>query len=132
MKEDKNITCKSYALVTLENDHSCNASFSLSNFLINKLKDKTMISSIRFWCDGCASQFRRQYAFYMMTQFDRDIYLQWHFFKANHGKGAVDGISGTVKHAVFRHVLSNKVVIKSPQEFAEYADSIRPNICHFC
>ena len=54
--------------------------------------------------------------------------MQWHFFEANHGKGAVDGIGGTVKHAVFRHVLSNKVVIKSPRQFAEYADSILPNI----
>ena len=50
------------------------------------------------------------------------------FFEANHGKGAIDGIGGTVRHAVFRHVLSNKVVIKSLQQFAEYADSILPNI----
>ena len=64
----------------------------------------------------------------MMTKFDRDISLQWHFFEANHGKRAVDGIDGTVKHAVFRHVLSNKVVTTSPQQFAEYADSILPNI----
>ena len=64
----------------------------------------------------------------MMTKFDRDISLQWHFFQANHGKGPVDGVGGTVKHAVFRHVLSNKVVIKPPQQFAEYEDSILPNI----
>ena len=50
------------------------------------------------------------------------------FFEANHGKGAIDGIGGTLRHAVFRHVLSNKVVIKSPRQFAEYADSILPNI----
>ena len=63
-----------------------------------------------------------------MPKFDRDISLQWHFFEANHGKGAVDGIGGTVKHAVFRHVLSNKVVIKSPQQFDEYADYTLPNM----
>ena len=27
-------------------------------------------------------------------------------FKANHRKGAVDGIGGTVKHAVYSHVLT--------------------------
>ena len=32
------------------------------------------------------------------------------------------------KHSVFRHVLSKKVVIKSPKHFAEYADSILLNI----
>ena len=62
MEEDKKVTCKSYALVTLENDHSCNVNFTLNNFLINKLKKETMIS----WSYGCESQFRYQYAFYMM------------------------------------------------------------------
>ena len=62
MIEDKKVTCKSYALITLENDHSCNVSFDLNNFLINKLKEKTKT----YWSDGCASQFRSQYAFYMM------------------------------------------------------------------
>ena len=33
-----------------------------------------------------------------------------------------------MKHAVFRHVLSKQLVIKSPKHFAEYADSILPNI----
>ena len=31
-----------------------------------------------------------------------------------------------VKHAVFRHVLSKQIAIKSPKHFAEYADSILP------
>ena len=56
------------------------------------------------------------------------IYNGTTYFEANHGKGAVDGIGGTVKHAVFRHVLSNRFVIKLPKHFAEYADSILPKI----
>ena len=48
-----------------------------------------------FWSDGCASQFRSQYAFYMLTKFDTDIDIQWHYFEANHGKGVVDGIGGS-------------------------------------
>ena len=54
--------------------------------------------------------------------------IKFDFFEANHGKGEVHGVGGTVKHAVFRHVLSNKVAMKSPQQFSEYADSILPNI----
>ena len=79
---------------------------------------------MKFWSDGCASQFRSQYAFYMLTKLDINIEIQWHFFEANHGKGSVDGIGGTVKHAV----LSNKVVITSPKHFAEYTNSILPKI----
>ena len=34
-----------------------------------------------------------------------------------------------VNHAVFRHVQSKQVVIKSHKHFVEYADSVRRNIC---
>ena len=73
---------KSYALVTLENNHSCNASFALNNFLINIVKE-AKITSIKFWSDGCSSQFCSQFAFCMMEKFDRDVELQWHYYEAN-------------------------------------------------
>ena len=78
MKENEKVICKSYTLVTLENDHSCNASFALNNFLINKVKEEAKITSIKFWSNGCASQFRSQFPFFMMAKFDRDVELQWH------------------------------------------------------
>ena len=122
------VTCKSYTLVTLENNHSSSASFALDNFLINKVNEDAKITSIKFWSDGCASQCCSQSALYMMTKSERDVELQWYYFEASHGKGAVYGIGGMVKHAVFRHVLRKQVVIKSPKHFAKYADSILPNI----
>ena len=36
----------------------------------------------------------------------------------------MDGIGGTVKNLVFRHVKSGKVVINTPEEFAHYADNV--------
>ena len=36
----------------------------------------------------------------------------------------MDGIGGTVKNLVFRHVKSGKVVINTPKEFAHYADKV--------
>ena len=47
---------------------------------------------------------------------------------SNHGKGACDGVGGTIKHAVFRKILSNQVVINTPKEFATYADSLLKSI----
>ena len=75
------------------------------------------------WSKGCASQFRSQYAFYMLTKFDADIDIQWHYFEANHGKWAV---GGRAKHSVFCRVKSHQVVIQSPVHFAEYANSTLP------
>ena len=50
------------------------------------------------------------------------------YFEVNHGKGVADGIGGTVKHVVYSHVLTKRVVIKSPKQFAEYANKILPKI----
>ena len=100
--------------MTLENGHSRNASFAMNNFFINKVKEKAKIISIKFWSD--ASQFHSQLAFYLITKFDRDVELQWHY--------TLKPIM--VKHAVFRHVLSKQIAIKSPKHFAEYAYSILP------
>ena len=83
--------CTSFALIALENDHGCNVSFALNNFLIKEIEKRIEVKKIKFWSDGYVSQFRNQYAFYMMTKFSKDIDIQWHFFEANHGKGAVDG-----------------------------------------
>ena len=43
-------------------------------------------------------------------------------------KDVVDGTSGTVKYAVYSHVLTNRVAIKSQKQFAEYANEILPKI----
>ena len=87
--------CSNYALITPETDHSCNTSLGLNNFLIEQISKEKDVMKVIFWSDGCASQFRSQYAFYMLTKFDTDIDIQWHYFEANHGKGVVDGIGGS-------------------------------------
>ena len=119
--ENHQIVCSNYALITPENDHSCNISFGLNNFFIEQMqisKEKD-VKKVIFWSDGCASQFCSQYAFYMLTKFDTDIDIQCYYFEANHGQGAVDEIGGCVKHSVFRYVKSHQVVIQSPVHFAE-------------
>ena len=64
----------------------------------------------------------------MLSKFDHSINTEWNYFEANHGKGVVDGIGSTVKDAAYSHVLTNKVVIKSPKQFAEYANEVLPKI----
>ena len=87
--ENHQIVCSSYALITPENDHGCNISFGLKNFLIEQISKEKDVKKVIFWSDGYASQFRSQYALYMLAKFDTDIGIQWHYFQANHGKGAV-------------------------------------------
>ena len=67
------------------------------------------IKTVKFWSDGCASQFRNQFAFFILSKFDHAINTEWNYFEANHGKGAVDGIGGTVKHAVYSNVFKTEL-----------------------
>ena len=48
----------------------------------------------------------------------------WYYNERHHGKGPMDGIGGTVKNLVFRHVTSGKVIRNTPEEFAHYADKV--------
>ena len=107
VKNEEQIVSECFALITLENDHSCNVSFSLNDYLIKEAFNYKQCDVVKFCSDGCASQFRSRYAFYMMTKFNPDLEIQWHYFEANYGKGVVDGIGGQVKHSVFR-VLSKE------------------------
>ena len=76
---DDNFKCKNYALITLENDHNCNVSFALNDFLIKELQKVYPKSTIKFWSDGCTSQFISKYAFYMIARYD-NMKIEWYYF----------------------------------------------------
>ena len=111
-----------------ENDQSCNSSLGLNNLIISQICSDNNIHTIKSWSDGCASQCRRQYVFCMFSKSDAKFNLQRNCFEPNHRKGTVDGIGGTVKHAVYFHVLTKQVIIKLPRSFADYAKSILSRI----
>ena len=69
--------CSNYALITPENDHSCNISLGLNNFLTEQISKEKDVKKVIFRSDGCASLFHSQYAFYMLTKFDTGIDIQW-------------------------------------------------------
>ena len=75
--------------------------------------------SIHLWSDGCASQFRSRFVFHLTVFFTESHQSN----ERHHGKGPMDGIEGLLKNVVFRAVVSEKVVIHSPEAFARYADS---------
>ena len=118
---------KSVALITEENDHFRDVVFGLNEYILNNLIPQN-VQKMKFWSDGCGSQFRSKFTFLLLTKYNPKIDIEWNYFEANHGKGAVDGIGGVVKNTVFRHVKANRVVVNDPKAFAEYADSVLPKI----
>ena len=74
--------------------------------------------------DGCASQFRSRFVFMLLQTIFPEIELEWHYNQAHHGKGPMDGIGGTVKNKVFREVLSNRIVVNTPEEFTMHVNNL--------
>ena len=73
---------------------------------------------------GSAPQFWSKFVFKLLTLIHPEIGLEWHYSEAHHGKEPMGGIGDTVKNIVFRKVLSDEVVIGSPEEFTQYANQI--------
>ena len=92
MKQNDDTVYKNYALVTPENDHNSNISFRLNNFILSMMQADYDIKIVKFCSDGCASQFRSQFAFFMLSKFDHSVSTEWNYFEANHGKDVVVGL----------------------------------------
>lgn len=57
-------------------------------------------------------------------QDDIGVKSNWNFFATSHGKGAVDGIGGMIKHLVWNNIKSRKITIQDAKEFAAAAQNL--------
>ena len=81
------------------------------------------------WSDGMGAQFWSRFLFQILAcAIFQEKHLVWCCNECHHGKGPMDGVGGTVKNVIFRKVISGKVVIYSPQEFAEAVKKFVPAI----
>lgn len=81
------------------------------------------IKCVKFFSDGSAAQFKNRFLFsnltWFLTEFELEA-LSWHFFASHHGKGAVDGLGGSVKRAVRRKVLSDVTpIVQNGTDFVQ-------------
>ena len=111
-----------FVIISDSSDHSRIAAHTCISRVVRELKRiYGYVDHVHLWSDGCASQFRSRFVFQLTNHFPYEITRYYN--ERHHGKGPMDGIGGSVKNFVFRAVLSNKVVINTPEEFAIYADS---------
>ena len=92
---------------------------------LHKLKNKyPTLEEIDIFSDGPSSQLKQKYTLCNITF--ASLKVNWHFFATSHGKGAIDGVGGTVKRLVYRGLMAEKW-IPSPidaKSFAECAISV--------
>lgn len=104
--------------------HDKYAIHTFNEILFQKLKKECpTLEEIDIFSDGPSSQFKQKYTLCNITF--SSLKVNWHFFATSHGKGAVDGVGGTVKRIVYRGIMSEKWT-PSPNDaksFAECANS---------
>lgn len=118
-------------LVSDDRNHTKYSVYVFIQHIINHLKLKSpSIEHLDIFTDGASSQFKQRYLFsnlYAREQ-EHDLKIKWHFFATSHGKGVVDGLGGTVKRSVWRHVRSGQVHITTPEQYAQAAKERNPAI----
>lgn len=96
--------------------------------------DHPSIENVYFFSDGAgraASQFKQMFSFINLTFLQEEYNLKtfiWNFFTTSHGKGAVDGVGGTVKRLVWSRVLAVKAIVTNSKSFCECGKAVASNV----
>ncbi len=102
----------------------------LQEFLPARLQPRKII----YFSDGAASQYKNRKNFINLCHHEEDfgIAAEWHFSATAHGKGACDGLGGTVKRLAARASLQKPYndQIMTPHQLFEWA-SINIPAVHF-
>ncbi|XP_060789811.1 uncharacterized protein LOC132894247 isoform X2 [Neoarius graeffei] len=114
------------ALVFLSDDlsHDANAVHHFEKLAIQHLKQKRglKLEHVVEFTDGCGSQYKSKAPFADISNSKgaHGLSLERCYFGSRHGKGPSDGVSGVVKSAVRRAVLSRKVTVNCAEDMYNF------------
>lgn len=113
------------AFVSDDMGHNKQAVWTLLNKIVDYIQQikNNEITKLYIFSDNCAAQFKNKYILSSLNDLKNHgnlTHLEWNFFAASHGKGAVDGIGGTVKRLAWMGVKSRKVILNTAYDFYEY------------
>jgi hypothetical protein len=126
---DDNDTTKinhvSFVVVSESNKHDTVAVHLFQKVLIEFLTNKIeKPQKIIYFSDGCAAQYKNRKNFINLCHHEQDFGMsaEWHFFATSHGKGACDGVGGTVKRLAARASLQRpyRDQISTPRQLYEF------------
>ena len=114
----------SFAIISDELSHGKHSVWVFLKHIFNKLVAiQPDVKYMKIFSDGCEAQFKNRYTLSNLTFMRKDFGVdgEWSFFASSHGKGAVDGVGGVVKRAVWNAVRTRKAVARDAREFGECA-----------
>uniref|UniRef100_A0A1I8IAX8 Integrase catalytic domain-containing protein n=1 Tax=Macrostomum lignano TaxID=282301 RepID=A0A1I8IAX8_9PLAT len=111
------------ALVSDSTDHTKSTVSVLLSYLLRRFA--TPGQRVRFWSDGPASQFKNKFMFHFTELACREFELaelSWEFFATSHGKGAIDGLGGTLKRFAWCEVRTRNAIVQDAEDFVRVVE----------
>lgn len=111
--------------------HDKHAAVALLHVILNDLQSKLSIpiTEVDIYSDGAAQHFKSKYMWMFITSLlEKGITVNWHYSATSHGKGAVDGIGGTVKRAVHSALMSRRYHVSNAREYADCARQVTQSV----
>ena len=124
----------SYVVISDCLQHDTVAVYLFQKRLIAYLKRKLSSDpqKVYYFSDGAASQYKNRKNFINLChhKVDFGVYAEWHFSATSHGKGACDGLGGTVKRLAARASLQRPYdqQIMTPRQLFEWASDNIPAV----
>ena len=95
------------------------------NFLKEFLPSRLRPKNILYFSNGAASQYKNRKNFLNLCHHEEDfgVKAEWHFLATSHGKGACDGLGGTVKRLAARASLQKPYndQVMTPRQLFDWA-----------
>lgn len=124
-KSENGIANKNLTIISDCLDHITSSVYAFQRILVQYLKTHFSVKKIYYFSDGAPQQYKNCKNFINLLHHKQDfgIDAEWHFFATAHGKGACDGISGTVKRLAGRASLQlpPESQILTPQRLFDWA-----------
>jgi hypothetical protein len=120
---------KCWVIVSNYMEHDKYAVNVFNKLLINDMVQEIGLQNVlEIFSDGAVSQYKQRFNICNMTL--QSVRINWNFFASSHGKGAVDGVGGTIKRLVYKGNKSNRWTPppKDALSFSVCAQQCTPNI----
>uniref|UniRef100_UPI002915D096 hypothetical protein n=1 Tax=Escherichia coli TaxID=562 RepID=UPI002915D096 len=111
---------QSFAIVSDDKKHDTAYALLAINKIIDLMKKNYLVTKVTIISDGAPSQFKNRF---QLHEFKHWFYeMKWLFSATGHGKGAVDGIGGLLKHYATSHNLKrvHEESIKNVDDFINW------------
>ena len=125
-QKDGDLKHKCCVVVSDSLDHSTDTDVAFYKRVLDYAREIIEVNHVHFVSDGAASQFKNRFTVQNLRRLkaDHGATADWSYFETSHGKGAVDGVGGTIKQQVLLSVYRGQSVVNSVKTLVETATKL--------